>query len=72
MNLRKDNNGAALKAWKKQGPGHIARPLRLIGERTNGRDHDGRVIESAQYTEARRSAARGLGDEVQRIARSVL
>lgn len=71
MNLRKDNHGKALKAWKKLGPGHIAKPLSHIGNRTNKKDAEGKVILSPQYKDARIAAIYGDGERVQRIARSL-
>ena len=68
MNTRKDNNGKALAAWKRLGPGMIEKPLRFIGERTNGRDEHGRVVLSANYLKAAAHASRGDGLTVQRMA----
>jgi len=72
MNTRKDNNGAALKAWKKMGPAHIAKPLRHIAIRTNGKDpHTGRIILSTTYALALNASRRGRGDIVQSMALSL-
>ncbi len=69
MNTRKDNNGRAMKAWKKLGHGHIAKPLRHIGNRTNGFDSKGCIVPSAQYLDAHAAARAGDGLRVQQIAR---
>lgn len=71
MNTRKDNNGRALKAWRNTPPGHIAKPLRHIGNRTNRKDLQGRVIMSPQYEMASSAARRGDGLYVQQMARSL-
>ena len=71
MNTRKDNHGKAMKSWIAMAPGHIAKPLRHIGTRTNARDADGRVLLSTQYIEAHQAAARGDGARVQQMARAV-
>jgi len=71
MNTRKDNNGAALKTWKKLGPGHIAKPLRHIEKRMNRKNADGSIVFSSTYLHAYHASRRGDGDTVQRIARSI-
>lgn len=68
MNTRKDNPRNALAAWKRLKPGHIAKPLRRIGERTNSRDLAGRVIVSWQYVQALRASRRGNGEAVTKMA----
>ena len=64
MNTRKDNNGQALTKWQAMKPGHIARPLRFIRERTYG--------EASQYFAALAAAKRGDGLSVQKMASAVL
>lgn len=71
MNTRKDNNGKAMKKWIATTPGLIQKPLRHIGNRTNGVDLEGRVVLSAQFIEARDAANRGDGLAVQRMARTL-
>jgi hypothetical protein len=72
MNTRKDNKGKARKQWIATPPGHIARPLRHIGDRTNGRNEKGQVVLSIQSILAREAASRGDGRYVQQMARSLL
>lgn len=71
MNLRKDNGGNALKAWKKLGPGLIQKPLRHIGNRINTKDAKGKIVFRKQYKAAYIFARNGNGDRVQQIARSL-
>lgn len=71
MNTRKDNNGKALKAWRALGIGHIAKPLRHIANRTNGRDAKGNVVLSPQYLGAFAASQAGDGLFVQTMARSL-
>jgi hypothetical protein len=71
MNTRKDNNGKALKAWRALGPGHIAKPLRHIANRTNSRGPKGEIILSDAYKLALGAHKRGLGDMVQNMARAI-
>lgn len=71
MNTRKDNNGKARAAWIATPPGHIAKPLRDIGNRTNGRHATGRMARSPLYLKASFYAKIGRGDLVQKIARSM-
>lgn len=71
MNTRKDNNGRATKAWKNTPPGHIAKPLRHIGNRTIRRRADGTVELSDEYLQARAAARAGQGHIVAAMARSL-
>jgi len=71
MNTRKDNNGKALAAWKKMGPGWISSPLKLIAEKTYSRDENGFSVESEIHKFARRAAKRGDGETVMKMARDL-
>lgn len=71
MNTRKDNNGRALKAWVKMGPGLIQKPLRHIGSRSNWRNAQGHLVLSPLYREAQFYARNGRGDLVTEMAREL-
>lgn len=72
MNTRKDNRGQALRKWISMAPGLIQKPLRHIGNRTNGVDHEGRTVLSAEFINSRRAANFGDGVYVQQMARLLL
>lgn len=76
MNTRKDNNGKALKKWQAMMPGHIAKPLRHIGNRTNRRELDAKgnlqLIKSPEYKAAFLAAKFGNGLFVSKLARQLI
>ncbi len=74
MNTRKDNNGKAMAAWLKLGPGHIAKPLRFI-LRLGEYHFSARVKNYYEIRRAKKAAllaaSRSNGLRVQQIARSL-
>lgn len=71
MNLRKDNNGKALNAWKKLGPGLIEKPLRHIRNRSASKTPKGEIVYKGIFYLASWQAKLGNGALVQRIARQM-
>lgn len=71
MMTRAERKAAKRKAWLATPPGHIAKPLRHIGNRTNMRRADGTIVMSPQYEQAFRAAKAGNGLFVQTMARSL-
>ena len=68
MNTRKDNGGRAMKKWLATPPGHIAKPLKHILNRTHGAV-DGRMRSLASAEVARIYAECGNGLALQAMAR---
>lgn len=71
MNTRNDKKAAKLKKWISLAPGLIQKPLRHIGNRTNGYDGQGRIVLSTEFRHARQAADRGNGAYVQQMARAL-
>lgn len=68
---RQERKAAKQKAWIATPPAHIAKPLRHIGNRLNGRDAKGNVVPHPHYVSAYYAAQRGDGLSVQQMARSL-
>lgn len=69
MNTRKDNNGVALKAWKKLGPALIQRPLRKIVRHQSARNEKGELVIGINGLRAIGQAQAGNGMYVKAMAR---